>query len=203
MIFLKENIDIIRIKSINYPKKIDFIYINKLFNMNTRFPLKEEIENKNQKNTKNIKKRRKHINFKIQIKSKDDIITYIKFLEKDIKKRKIIDNKYKNDINECHLKHLNFITMEVILLEILKLYLDNYNFKSENEENISQKILYTPEDNYEKDLTSIEHQSIKDKYTFLVDKEHIQSIAEEIFMKYKGFGFINLNFLKRKIYQYV
>ena len=151
------------------------------------------------------KKRRRHINFKIQIKSKLDIDTYIKFLHKDIRKRKIIDRKYQNDNNECHLKHLNFITMEVLLLKTLELYSKNYTevIEENNENNISGNILYTPSEEYKKDLTSIQGEDISTKYNFLHDEEELNRIAIEIFTKYKSFGFINLNFLKRKIYEYI
>jgi hypothetical protein len=154
------------------------------------------------------KKRRKHINFRIQITKKPDINTFITFLNKDIKKRLDIDKKYYNDNNECHLKHLNFITMEVLLCKTLTLFRDNFDNNSQSKsndenENIIDDILYIPEEEYKKDLTKINRSDIMEKYKLIHNKTEVDRISNELYEKYKGFGFINLNFLKRKIYEYI
>ena len=151
-------------------------------------------------------KRRKHINFKIKIEKKIDINLFIDFLNKDIRKRMYIDKKYENDFNECHLRHLNFICMETLLKEILLLYYKNYDeLLSEDKDNssIEELILYTPETTYKKDLTVISEGDIIKKYKLLNNNGEIKRISNEIYEKYKGFGFINLNFLKRQIYEYL
>lgn len=159
------------------------------------------------KEKKQIKKRREHINFKIQIKNLFDITTFIEFLNLDIKKRIEIDKRYYNDNNECHLKHLNFITMEILLKQVLIKYKNNFNNfhpKSKDEDdNISNNIMYIPTEYYKKDLTVIQRKDINNKYLLISDQKRIDNIAQEIYDKYKSFGFINLNFLKRKIYEYV
>jgi len=152
------------------------------------------------------KKRRKHINFKIQIKQKIDIDIFINFLNKDIKKRMMIDKKYYHHYNECHLKHLNFIMMEILLHRVLCLYQKNFDTDSEtssDEENIKDDILYVPEDSYEKSLNEVQIYDIKLKYNLIKDKIELDRISQEVYDKYKGFEFINLNFLKRKIYEYI
>lgn len=149
------------------------------------------------------KKRRKHINFKIQITKKPDITIYIDFLKNDIQKRLNIDKRYINDYNECHLKHLNFILMEILLFNVLKLFVNNFNDNSNENTKLEKDILYTPEEEYKKDLNKISKEDIIKKYEFMNDSLKIQKIANEIYLKYKCFGFINLNFLKRKIYSYI
>lgn len=156
-----------------------------------------------EKKQKQKKKRRKHINFKIQITKKPDISVYINFLENDIKKRLEIDRRYINHYNECHLKHLNFILMEILLFNVLKLFATHFDENFDNSKSIQSDILYTPEEDYKKDLNKISKEEILKKYKFMDDTPKIQKIAYEIYSKYKSFGFINLNFLKRKIYEYI
>ena len=152
-------------------------------------------------------KRRQHINFKIEIKTKKGIDTVINFLKKDIKKRLYVDKKYELDNNECHLKHLNFIFMEILLQEVLEIFKINYdtNFKNECKEkdNIKENILYVPEKSYIKDLTIISRKDIEEKYARMNNQKYIDQIAKYIYTNYKSFGFINLNFLKRKIYEFI
>lgn len=160
------------------------------------------------KEYKKEKKRREHINFKIQIDKKMDMEIFTDFLEKDIKKRLRIDKRYYNDNNECHLKHLNFITMEILLHRILTLYqVDFENSTSKSPKDSSSKIhdnmLYVPENSYEKDLTKIKRSDIINKYRLMANKTEIDKIANSIYLKYKDFDFINLNFLKRKIYEFI
>ena len=168
--------------------------------MISRFP--RAIKNKNVTNVT----RRKHINFKIEIKKKIDIETFIQFLEFDIIKRLEIDKKYYNDTNECHLKHLNFILMEMILCKTLEIYRDYYEIldnKENNNKDIKNEILYIPLEEYKKDLTIINRKMINDRYEFIDDDAKLNKIAKEIYDKYKDFRFVNLNFLKRKIYEYI
>lgn len=177
------------------------VLVKRNINKNRFASLLEE-RYREQKKEKN-KKRRKHINFKVQITKKPDITVYINFLKKDIQKRKYIDQKYVNDYNECHLKHLNFILMEILLLNVLKLFVIDFDENNESSESINSDILYTPEEEYKKDLKKISKQDIIEKYKFMGDTVKINKIAKDIYNKYKGFGFINLNFLKRKIYEYI
>ena len=184
-------------------------------NMNTRFCRKKlnavyqpphKRGNKDEK--EKFKKRRQHINFKIEINKKTDITIFTDFLEKDIKKRLKIDQQYFFDNNECHLKHLNFILMEILLHRVLTIFLDNFENNSssssnDEKENIKDEILYTPEKSYEKDLTIIKRQDILVKYKFMKNDEKLDEISNYIYLKYKSFEFINLNFLKRKIYEFI
>lgn len=153
------------------------------------------------------KKRRKHINFKVQIKQKQDINIFINFLSKDIEKRLKIDKKYYNDNNECHLKHLNFIIMEMLLTKVLILYKNNFDTINKNiqetNNDVLNELLYVPEQEYKKDLTIVERKDILERYNFIKSQKNMNIIAKEIYNKYKKFGFINLNFLKRKIYEYI
>lgn len=154
---------------------------------------------------KNKIKRRQHINFKININKKTDLNIFINMLESDIKNRLIIDKKYYNINNECHLKHLNFIMMEILLQKILILFQLNFeNLNSNNKmKNIEDDILYTPKELYKKDLTSINRNIIDKKYELMQNLPELEKIAKSIFLKYKDFEFINLNFLKRKIYTFI
>ena len=152
------------------------------------------------------KKRRKHINFKIEIKSKEDIMLFTDFLKKDIKKRLIIDNKrYRNDNTMCHMKHLNFILMEIILHEVLTLFEQDIENKIKNNNVAIEKedILYVPEKTYEKDETEISLIDIKNKYKKIQDNKFIYEVSTYIYNKYKVFDYLNLNFIKRKIYEFI
>ena len=148
-------------------------------------------------------KRRQHINFKIEIKTKKDIKIYANFLKMDITKRLRIDQKYRCDYNKCHLKHLNFILMEILLYNTLKIFETRFNEKTIKSKSIEKEILYTPIEAYKKDMNIICKEEIQKKYKFIGDSVKIKKIANEIYNKYKCFGFINLNFLKRKIYGYI
>lgn len=176
----------------------------------SRANLERPIHNKNtlvekKCKRKEIIKRRRHIDFKIEIKTKLGINTVIDFLNKDIKKRLYLDKKYKLDNNECHLKHLNFIFMEILLKRVLEIFKVNYNMDSIDDEegDIKNKILYVPDKSYVKDLTIISRVEIDAKYERMYNQESIDEIANYIYTTYKSFGFINLNFLKRKIYEFV
>ena len=154
------------------------------------------------------KDRRKHINFKIEIKKKNDIDVFIDFLEKDIAKRLKIDQKYFFDNNECHLKHLNFILMQILLHRTLVIFHDNFekdssSLSDDEKENIKNEILYIPDQVYKKDLTIIKREDILLRYKMMKNTDKLDEIANYIYLKYKSFGFINLNFLKRKIYEFV
>ena len=164
--------------------------------------------NKVKKSQPKKKDRRQHINFKIEINKKADIDIFINFLVKDITKRLKIDTKYRLDYNECHLKHLNFILMEMLLLRVLEIFQRNFEIDSlsvsdDGKENIKDSILYIPDKKYKRDLTIIKKEDLELKYQFMNDQEKIQEIANYVYIKYKSFGFINLNFLKRKIYEFI
>jgi len=151
--------------------------------------------------------RRQHINFKIEINKKSDINIFINFLVEDINKRLIIDKKHRFEYNRCHLKHLNFILMEIILLRVLQIFLFNFEINSSvsnNDENIKDAILYVPDKKYKKDLTIIKSEDLELKYYFMNDEEKIQEIANFIYIKYKNKSqFINISFLKKKIYEFM
>lgn len=186
----------------NYKKvKQNMIKKDRIQKQSNRFSVLLEDFKREKKAPK--KKRRQHINFKIQITKKPDISVYINFLENDINKRLQIDKKYVDDYNLCHLKHLNFILMEILLFNVLKLFTVKFNEKSSQKKSIESDILYTPEEQYKKALDKISKQDIEKKYEFINNQVKIQKIANEIYSKYKCFEFINLNFLKRKIYEYI
>lgn len=152
--------------------------------------------------------RRKHINFKIEITNKKDIDTFINFLDTDIQKRLKIDQKHFFDDNTCHLKHLNFILMEILLHRTLVIFYDNFEIDSSSQstdekENIKDDILYVPTQSYKRDLTVIKRQDILTRYQMMKNEEKLDEISKYIYLKYKSFGFINLNFLKRKIYEFL
>ena len=155
---------------------------------------------------KKTKKRRKHINFKVEIKSKEDIMLFTDFLKKDIKKRLIIDGKrYRDDNTICHMKHLNFILMEIILHEVLTLFEEDIENKIRNNNAEIEKndILYVPDKTYEKDETEISIIDIENKYKKIRDNKFIYEVSNYIYNKYKVFEYLNLNFIKRKIYEFI
>ena len=155
---------------------------------------------------KKTKKRRKHINFKIEIKTKEDIMVFTEFLEKDIQKRLIIDKKrYFLDNTLCHIKHLNFILMEIILHEVLTLFEEDIENKIQGNNAAIEKedILYVPEKTYEKDETAISRVDIMNKYKKINDRKFIHEVSSYIYKKYKVFEYLNLNFIKRKIYEFI
>lgn len=158
-------------------------------------------------NIPKVKKvKRDHINFKLEFSKKSELKIFIDFLKKDIHKRLIIDKKFRNHSNNCHLKHLNFIIMEILLNKILTKFYNDFDNKtlSDDEKNkIKDEILYLPTDPYEKDLTQIDKLAINKKYEMMNNNKRINEITDEIYEKYKGFDFINVNFLKRKIYEYI
>ena len=75
--------------------------------------------------------------------------------------------------------------------------------KKLREKNIKDAILYVPEKTYERDLTIIKRQDILVKYQMMKNNDKLNEISNYIYLKYRSFGFINLNFLKRKIYEFI